>query len=511
MQTLEHCLTSSDISLTTVGGGSKSGSGILGRYQGERTPMPSYLKHGMGKYTYDNQFFSFDGIYHYGKKDGRGRLELKDGTTIEGNFTNGEINGHFVKRWLDPGRKQLQYNGQFLKGDQHGKGVLRFRDGSHYKGDFSYNQMHGKGVLTQLDGTYRGSFTHNCKEGRGTFCFTNESWLYHGLWKQDKYHGDGRLIYEGQTVFEGEFLEGSAKFKPSRITLDKNMMKVTRGSPLELRASIDDVRGNPVEGFHFIQLQMTAWFKYHHMPEEEELIKHKDYPKQAKTLEFERSPFYDVTSFPLTSFDTMVQQISNIPEDARAILSEMSDSTVSSTGMTGSGTSAYANMLLLQKEPSELEVHAWPMAPLENLVISTSGFGCFKKFGLPAAQNHGYAPFMVHDFIQARRHSEHLKLVVTHYFGEKSTDPGKHPPIPEDLADINFAKLSPEQVLETILAHHTTRAGEYILKISDVTPQHLIDKLQYERLQPAYCKVKMQEKSVPKKAIIERKKSIIYV
>ena len=53
-------------------------------------------------------------------------------------------------------------------------------------------------------------------------------YLFKGLWKQDKYHGDGRLIYEGQTVFEGEFLEGSAKFKPSRITLDKNMMKVNQ-------------------------------------------------------------------------------------------------------------------------------------------------------------------------------------------------------------------------------------------------------------------------------------------
>ena len=47
-----------------------------------------------------------------------------------------------MKRWLDPGRKQLQYNGQFLKGDQHGKGVLRFRDGSHYKGDFRWVQLH---------------------------------------------------------------------------------------------------------------------------------------------------------------------------------------------------------------------------------------------------------------------------------------------------------------------------------------------------------------------------------
>ena len=86
---------------------------------------------------------------------------------------------HLRAVWVLVGRSQLRFHTVFIDREAVAENIsfLIF---------FSYNQMHGKGVLTQLDGTYRGSFTHNCKEGRGTFCFTNESWLYHVSWVEKK-------------------------------------------------------------------------------------------------------------------------------------------------------------------------------------------------------------------------------------------------------------------------------------------------------------------------------------
>ncbi len=44
------------------------------------------LRHGKGIYSYDNSFFSFEGNYLNGKKNGPGKLTFKDGRTISATF-----------------------------------------------------------------------------------------------------------------------------------------------------------------------------------------------------------------------------------------------------------------------------------------------------------------------------------------------------------------------------------------------------------------------------------------
>jgi hypothetical protein len=46
------------------------------------------LRHGQGTYRYPNKFFTFEGNYHQGVKEGRGTLKLGDGTVINGMFVN---------------------------------------------------------------------------------------------------------------------------------------------------------------------------------------------------------------------------------------------------------------------------------------------------------------------------------------------------------------------------------------------------------------------------------------
>ncbi len=67
-------------------------------YKGE---TQNGLRHGKGEYIYSNQFFRYVGQWKEGKKQGKGKLLMKDGTTYEGDFQQGEIVGRGKKTWAD--------------------------------------------------------------------------------------------------------------------------------------------------------------------------------------------------------------------------------------------------------------------------------------------------------------------------------------------------------------------------------------------------------------------------
>lgn len=60
---------------------------ISKRYQGGIHTI-SKLRHGKGIYTYDNTFFTYEGSYENGKKDGQGIIRFKDGRVINATFVN---------------------------------------------------------------------------------------------------------------------------------------------------------------------------------------------------------------------------------------------------------------------------------------------------------------------------------------------------------------------------------------------------------------------------------------
>lgn len=53
----------------------------------------SKLRHGTGMYRFDNSFFTYEGNYEAGKKNGKGILKMKDGTVINGTFESDQLNG----------------------------------------------------------------------------------------------------------------------------------------------------------------------------------------------------------------------------------------------------------------------------------------------------------------------------------------------------------------------------------------------------------------------------------
>ena len=66
---------------------------------------------------------------------------MKDGTYYEGQFVNGEINGHGYKYFSS---SQCKYTGQFLNGEMHGHGVMNYRNGNIYEGQWYKNKKQGE-------------------------------------------------------------------------------------------------------------------------------------------------------------------------------------------------------------------------------------------------------------------------------------------------------------------------------------------------------------------------------
>ena len=64
--------------------------------------------------------------------------------------------------------KIISYKGSFSKGLYNGKGRLELKDGSVYEGQLKNNKMHGYGKIFFTDGSiYQGNFKNNLRDGTG--------------------------------------------------------------------------------------------------------------------------------------------------------------------------------------------------------------------------------------------------------------------------------------------------------------------------------------------------------
>lgn len=132
------------------------------------------MRHGNGicAYNVSNEtnlsgFRKYDGEWSLDLFDGKGELELVDGTTFKGFFKEGKLHGEHPSR-ATYGNGSF-YEGQFFHGKFHGRGAWMDTDdkGTTYLGDWSNGQMHGEGVYELADGyMYNGTFVHGKRTGK---------------------------------------------------------------------------------------------------------------------------------------------------------------------------------------------------------------------------------------------------------------------------------------------------------------------------------------------------------
>lgn len=95
-----------------------------------------------------------------------------------------------------------------------------FDNGSTYEGDWLAGMMHGKGILTFADGsTYEGEFIQGRRTGLGKLVSADDS--YEGEWLDDLFHGDGIYTSPKGNLYEGTWKHGQLPEGVLYYTADK--------------------------------------------------------------------------------------------------------------------------------------------------------------------------------------------------------------------------------------------------------------------------------------------------
>lgn len=79
--------------------------------------------------------------------------------------------------------------------EAHGRGILRYSDGSVYEGQWEHGNYSGTGKYTSTDEEYFGSWVNGIKSGHGKLITEDGQVVYDGWFANDKRSGAGTLKY----------------------------------------------------------------------------------------------------------------------------------------------------------------------------------------------------------------------------------------------------------------------------------------------------------------------------
>ena len=159
----------------------------------------------------------YEGAIVNGVIEGQGRMLWPNGDRYTGTFKNGQFQGH--------GRMEFAggvvYEGEFSKGDITGNGTLHYANGEQYTGELKYGRAHGRGTLDSRGGHYEGGFRDDRYHGTGKLTDKDGN-LYTGNFENGLFHGRGVFATRDGRRYNGEFVEGN--FTGAGIYTDKEGM-----------------------------------------------------------------------------------------------------------------------------------------------------------------------------------------------------------------------------------------------------------------------------------------------
>ncbi|KAJ7345459.1 hypothetical protein JRQ81_001409 [Phrynocephalus forsythii] len=160
---------------------------------------------------------TYDGRWLSGKPHGRGVLKWPDGRMYSGMFRNGLEDGHGEYTVLNKIlKKSDRYVGYWKEGKMCGQGIYSYATGEVYEGSFQDNMRHGHGLLrsgkltSSSPSMFIGQWVTDKKSGYGVFDDITRGEKYMGMWQDDLCQGNGVvgfgvLFSEDDTMYEGEF------------------------------------------------------------------------------------------------------------------------------------------------------------------------------------------------------------------------------------------------------------------------------------------------------------------
>jgi len=149
------------------------------------------------------------------------RVVYADGSSYAGCLVNGRKNGFGIYLWPDG----AEYRGSFIDGKPDGEGLYLYPDGRRKRVTYDRGTMKHAFMLSNagcVDGAEYGEFEFNghytgwfkgsklkgyVPHGRGTMRYLNGS-VYTGQWENGKMHGNGTIRWEEGAVYTGQWVHG---------------------------------------------------------------------------------------------------------------------------------------------------------------------------------------------------------------------------------------------------------------------------------------------------------------
>ncbi|KAA0715939.1 Alsin Amyotrophic lateral sclerosis 2 protein -like protein [Triplophysa tibetana] len=192
-----------------------------------RTAAYSFIKEGRLKDT------SYDGRWLSGKPHGKGILKWPDGTVYCGTFKNGLQDG--FGDYMTPNstfNKFERYQGHWKEGKINGFGTYWYASSEVYEGSFKENLRHGHGMLRSgkmaspsSSSVYVGQWVQGKKTGYGVCDDFSRGEKYMGIWLDDQRHGDGLVITQSGLYYEGSFCNNKMMGDGTLLSDDDTVFK----------------------------------------------------------------------------------------------------------------------------------------------------------------------------------------------------------------------------------------------------------------------------------------------
>ncbi|XP_019379058.1 PREDICTED: alsin [Gavialis gangeticus] len=155
---------------------------------------------------------TYDGRWLSGKPHGRGVLKWADGRMYSGMFRSGLEDGYGEYRVPNKTlNKDDHYVGYWKEGKMCGQGVYSYATGEVYEGCFQDNVRHGHGLLrsgkltSSSPSMFIGQWSMDKKTGYGVFDDITRGEKYMGMWQDDLCQGNGVVVTQFGLYYEGAF------------------------------------------------------------------------------------------------------------------------------------------------------------------------------------------------------------------------------------------------------------------------------------------------------------------
>ncbi|XP_038138040.1 alsin isoform X2 [Cyprinodon tularosa] len=155
---------------------------------------------------------TYEGRWLAGKPHGRGILKWPDGRIYTGSFKNGLEDGFGEFIWPNKAlNKDDFYQGYWKEGKMHGLGTYRYASGEVYDGSFQDGVRQGHGMLrsgkhnTSSPSVFIGQWLQDKKTGYGVFDDITKGEKYMGMWQEHQRQGMGVVVTQFGLYYEGAF------------------------------------------------------------------------------------------------------------------------------------------------------------------------------------------------------------------------------------------------------------------------------------------------------------------